>query len=866
MLQRQLFARSERVKGIDFHPTEPWILTTLYSGHVYIWSYETQSIIKTFELTDVPVRAGRFIARKNWIVCGSDDFQLRVYNYNTSEKITSFEAHPDYIRSIAVHPTQPFVLTASDDMTIKLWDWEKGWKCVQIFEGHSHYVMGMAINPKDTNTFASACLDRTVKIWNLGSPHANFTLEAHETKGVNHVDYYPQADKPYLLTTSDDKTVKVWDYTTKALIATLEGHTSNVSFACYHPELPVIISGSEDGTIKIWHANTYRLEQSLSYGLERAWCVSYQRGRQGIAMGFDDGAVVVKMGREEPAVSMDGSGKLIWARHSEVVSSVIKGGEASIKDGEPLMLPTKDLGQCEVYPQTLTHSPNGRFVSVCGDGEYIIYTALAWRNKAFGQALDFAWGSKDNSNDYAIRESSTSVKIFKNFKEQSAGLDVGFQAEGLSDGVLLGVKGQGGIGFFDWETGSLVRRIEAEPKSVYWSESGELVTLACEDDFYVLRFSREEYINGLNAGEADEDGVEAAFELVATVNETVRTGQWVGDCFIYSSATNRLNYLVGDQTYTISHFDQPMYVLGYLPRDGRIYLADKDVNAVSFGLSLSMVEYQTVVLRGDMDMASELLKDVPQDQMNKVARFLEGQGYKEMALEVATDPEHRFELALALNDLDTALLIAREANVEHKWKIVGDAALAGWNLTLAQECFTNAKDVGSLLLLHTASSNREGLKSLAAQASESGLHNVAFSTLWSLGDIDGCLALLVQTNRIAEAVLFAQTYKPSSAPKLVVQWKESLEQANKTKVARLIGVPPGAPDVASTDDDLFPEWDEYIQLEKQGVVPEPPSSESLIDVNADEEPASATNGEPEQDETEAAHEAAVDEADAAEAE
>ncbi|KAF4766738.1 hypothetical protein N7455_005360 [Penicillium solitum] len=867
-VKRQLFARSERVKGIDFHPTEPWILTTLYSGHVYIWSYESQSIIKTFELTDVPVRAGRFIARKNWIVCGSDDFQLRVYNYNTSEKITSFEAHPDYIRSIAVHPTQPFVLTASDDMTIKLWDWEKGWKCVQVFEGHSHYVMGMAINPKDTNTFASACLDRTVKIWNLGSPHANFTLEAHETKGVNHVDYYPQADKPYLLTTSDDKTVKIWDYTTKALIATLEGHTSNVSFACYHPELPVIISGSEDGTVKIWHANTYRLEQSLSYGLERAWCVSYQRGRQGIAMGFDDGAVVVKMGREEPAVSMDGSGKLIWARHSEVVSSVIKGGDATVKDGEPLSLPTKDLGQCEVYPQTLSHSPNGRFVSVCGDGEYIIYTALAWRNKAFGQALDFAWGAKDNSNDYAIRESSTSVKIFKNFKEQSAGLDVGFQAEGLSDGVLLGVKGQGGIGFFDWETGSLVRRIEADPKSVYWSESGELVTLACEDDFYVLRYSREEYINGLNAGEADEDGVEAAVELVATINETVRTGQWVGDCFIYTNSTNRLNYLVGDQTYTISHFDQPMYVLGYLPRDGRIYLADKDVNAVSFGLSLSMLEYQTVVLRGDMEMASELLKDVPQDQMNKVARFLEGQGYKEMALEVATDPEHRFELALALSDLQTALTIAREANVEHKWKIVGDAALAGWNLALAQECFTNAKDVGSLLLLHTASNNREGLNALAAQASESGLHNVAFSTLWSLGDIDGCIALLLQTNRTAEAVLLAQTYKPSSAPKLVVQWKESLEQSNKSKVARLIGVPPGAPDVASTDDDLFPEWDEYIRLEKEGAVPEPPSSESLIDINGDdEEPASATNGAPEADEeAEKAEKAAVDEADAAEAE
>lgn len=810
------------MKGIDFHPTEPWILTTLYSGHAYIWSYETQAIVKTFELTDVPVRAGRFIARKNWIVCGSDDFQLRVYNYNTSEKITSFEAHPDYIRSIVVHPTQPFVLTASDDMTIKLWDWDKGWKCVQVFEGHSHYVMGLSINPKDTNTFASACLDRTVKIWNLGSGHANFTLEAHEAKGVNHVDYYPQADKPYILTTSDDKTVKVWDYTTKALIATLEGHTSNVSFACYHPELPVIISGSEDGTIKIWHANTYRLEQSLSYGLERAWCVSYQRGRQGIAMGFDDGAVVVKMGREEPAVSMDGTGKMVWARHNEVVSAIIK-GDVSIKDGQPLTLPTKDLGSCEIYPQTLTHSPNGRFVAVCGDGEFIIYTALAWRNQAFGSALDFAWGSRDNNNDYAIRESATSVKIFRKMKEVPGGLDVGFQAEGLSGGVLLGVKGQGGIGMFDWATGNLVRRIEVEPREVYWSESGELVALACADTTYVLRFSREAYLEGHNAGLADEDGVESAFEVVTDINESIMTGEWVGDCFIYTNSTNRLNYLVGEQTYTISHFDQPMYLLGYLQRDGRLYLCDKDVQVVSFALSLTVVEYQTLVLRGDIDGAQSLLSDIPESEMNKIARFLEGQGYKELALEVATDSEHRFELALGLNNLEVALEMARAADQEHKWKTLGDAAMAAWNVKLAQECFTQAKDIGSLLLLYSSSGDKTGLKSLASQAEQMGSNNIAFSSLWLSGDVDAAVELLIRTGRVSEAVLFSHTYKPSKAPGLVKQWKESLEKQNKAKVSRLIGVP-------GEDEELFPEWDEYIKLENEA------PQETPVNVNG------ATNG------------------------
>ena len=44
----------------------------------------------------------------------------------------------------------------------------QGWTCTQVFEGHSHYVMQVVFNPKDTNTFASASLDRTVKVGSFG--------------------------------------------------------------------------------------------------------------------------------------------------------------------------------------------------------------------------------------------------------------------------------------------------------------------------------------------------------------------------------------------------------------------------------------------------------------------------------------------------------------------------------------------------------------------------------------------------------------------------------------------------------------------------------------------------------------------------
>jgi coatomer subunit beta' len=109
--------------------------------------------------------------------------------------------------------------------------------------------------------------------------------------------------------------------------------------------------------------------------------------------------------------------------------------------------------------------------------------------------------------------------VYKNFVEKSGGLDVGFQADGLTGGTLLGVTGQGGVSFFDWQTGGLVRRIEVEPKNVYWSESGELVAIACEDTFYVLRFSRDAYVAAVQAGELEEDGVESAFEVITDISE-----------------------------------------------------------------------------------------------------------------------------------------------------------------------------------------------------------------------------------------------------------------------------------------------------------------------------------------------------------
>ncbi|PJF18060.1 Coatomer subunit beta [Paramicrosporidium saccamoebae] len=787
------------------------MLASLYSGVVTIWNYETQTVVKTIEVSDMPIRTSKFIPRKNWIITGADDLIIRVYNYNTLEKVTQFEGHSDYIRSFAIHPTRPYVLSCSDDMSVKLWDWEKQWNCVTTYEGHVHYVMAVTFNPKDTNTFATASLDRTIKIWNIGSATANYTLEGHD-KGVNCIDYYSGGERPYLVSGADDATVRVWDYQTKSCVRVMEGHVQNISAVLFHPDLPLILSGSEDGSVKVWSSNTFRSEAVFNFSLDRVWALAIRKGSTEISVGFDEGSVVFQLGKGEPAASMDSNGKLIWARHNEILTGNIKQTleecvemNEPVPDGQRVMLPNKELGHCEVYPQLLQHSPNGRFVVVCGDGEYIIYTALAWRNKTFGKGLELAWALPSGS-EYAVRESLSKITVFQNFVE-SASIKVASSCEKIFGGVLLGAACTGGqLCFFDWNSSQLVRRIDVDAKRVIWSESSQKAAICTEDSLYILQFNNdivESYIQ--SNGYLPEDGLEEAFEFVDEVNEKIVSGIWIADCFVYVTSRNRISYVVGGQTYQIAISERPLYLVGFLAKENRLVLVDKDAATFTYTLSMDVIAYESAILKGDMAAAQALVGSIPSDQLNRVAHFLDSRGLKNLALDLATETDFKFELAVQLKMLDLAYELVSHSESLHKWRELGDLALAEWKTALAEKCYLKSGDLESLLLLYSSSGNANGLLTLGSMAVESAQFNIAFTCYFVTGKREECLELLIKTERYPEAALFARTYLPSGVDRAVSLWRQQLA-AKKHRAATFIAEPFANPE-------LFPEYTDAIAVE-----------------------------------------------------
>jgi len=58
-------------------------------------------------------------------------------------------------------------------------------------------------------------------------------------------------------------------------------------------------------------------------------------------------------------------------------------------------------------------------------------------------------------------------------------LYVVYHAAGIYGGFLLGVRSVSGLAFYDWETNSLVRRIEITPKMVSLRNTDPV---CCDDD------------------------------------------------------------------------------------------------------------------------------------------------------------------------------------------------------------------------------------------------------------------------------------------------------------------------------------------------------------------------------------------------
>jgi WD40 repeat protein len=158
-------------------------------------------------------------------------------------------SHTGGVNAVAISRDGQFLASGSVDKTVKIWDLGTG-ELVLTLSGHTREVWAIAISP-DGKTLASGSGDRTIKLWDMAAGELLHTLSGHSAQ-VSALAFSP--DGQTLASGSYDAKIKLWDTDTGTELRTLDGHTDWVTALAFRPNGQTLASASADRTVKLWDA------------------------------------------------------------------------------------------------------------------------------------------------------------------------------------------------------------------------------------------------------------------------------------------------------------------------------------------------------------------------------------------------------------------------------------------------------------------------------------------------------------------------------------------------------------------------------------------------------------------------------------
>lgn len=63
---------------------------------------------------------------------------------------------------------------------------------------------------------------------------------------------------PWILSASDDQTIRIWNWQSRSLACVLTGHCHYVMCAQFHPKEDLVVSASLDQSVRVWDISGFR--------------------------------------------------------------------------------------------------------------------------------------------------------------------------------------------------------------------------------------------------------------------------------------------------------------------------------------------------------------------------------------------------------------------------------------------------------------------------------------------------------------------------------------------------------------------------------------------------------------------------------
>ena len=306
-----LTGHSDTVSAIDFFPDGLHLMTSSFDDVISIWETTTGTLARRITGNDVELRAaavspdGNSIIATNflisvlwdarldsepaklidpnspagpWSVQYSNDnkyimtsgpFTATFWDAQTLEKVRSLN-NPVGIRGAVLLPDGKTIFASADTKPIAyLLDAITG-KTIRDFPGHTEDLNFVQVST-DANYGVSTSFDKTVRLWDLASG-AELRILGDHTQATNAAIF--ASDNKTMISTAMDGTARLWDVKSGKALHTFDSPQGVVQ-AAFSPDGNMILTGGIDSIARIWDARTYELLHVMTGHTDLIWGVGF---------------------------------------------------------------------------------------------------------------------------------------------------------------------------------------------------------------------------------------------------------------------------------------------------------------------------------------------------------------------------------------------------------------------------------------------------------------------------------------------------------------------------------------------------------------------------------------------------------------
>ncbi|KAG8870124.1 hypothetical protein FRC20_000362 [Serendipita sp. 405] len=191
------------------------------------------------------------------LLSGSMDNKIKLWDvYNEGNCLRTFLGHGRAVKDVTFSNDGRRFLSCGFDRYIKLWDTETG-KCIKNFSnGKMAHVLRFHPDEDKQNIFLAGMMDKKIIQYDIES--GEITQEYDQHLGpVNTITFVDENRR--FVTTSDDKTIRAWDFDIPVVIKYIaEPYMHSMPAVTLHPNKKTFAAQSLDNQILLYNADNFR--------------------------------------------------------------------------------------------------------------------------------------------------------------------------------------------------------------------------------------------------------------------------------------------------------------------------------------------------------------------------------------------------------------------------------------------------------------------------------------------------------------------------------------------------------------------------------------------------------------------------------